>query len=93
MAKRITRQKFLNMIKEHKGRMFTVTWTKKNGHERTANGKLGVKYQRTTGKTMGFNPAERALMPIYEMKSRGYRMVDINTVSNLKFNGEEYTVK
>ena len=74
------------------GAIFTVTHIKKDGSERTTNGRLGVK-KGQNGKGLKYTPAEHQLMPIYDMKIKDYRMVNLETVKSLKIWGSEYEVQ
>lgn len=73
------------------GKFFTVTFIKKDGSERVMNARLGVKkYLR--GGELKFNPSEMGLIPVYDMGAKGYRMVNTNTIKNLKIGKNEYVI-
>lgn len=79
------------LIFNTKGKFFTVTFIKKDGSERVMNARLGVKkYLR--GGELKFNPAEMGLIPVYDMGAKGYRMVNTNTIKNLKIGKNEYVI-
>ena len=73
------------------GKFFTVTFIKKDGSERVMNARLGVK-KYLKGGELKFNPSEMGLIPVYDMGAKGYRMVNTNTIKNLKIGKNEYTV-
>ena len=74
-----------------KGKFFTVTFIKKDGSERVMNARLGVKkYLR--GGELKYDPAEFNYITVYDMGAKGYRMVNANTIQNLKIGKNEYVV-
>jgi hypothetical protein len=79
-------------IRETKGRMFTVTFIKKsNGEKRTMNARLGVKaYLR--GGVLPYDPNTKGLIPVYDIHTKDYRMINIQGIVNLKTGGIEYNV-
>ena len=80
------------LIKDTKGKFFTVTFTKKDGTTRVMNARLGVKaYLR--GGELPYNPEAKGLIPVYDMQKHDYRMVNINTISKLKIGNNEYDVR
>ena len=82
-------------IRDAKGRMFTVTFIKKsNGQKRVLNGRLGVKAYLVGG-ILPYDPDEKGLIPVKDnvIPGRaGYRMINIQGITNLKLNGVEYNV-
>jgi len=80
------------LIKDTKGKFFTVTFIKKDGTTRIMNARLGVKaYLR--GGELPYNPEEKGLIPVYDVKTKDYRMININTITNLKIGTTEYQVR
>jgi len=79
-------------IRDTKGRMFTVTFIKKsNGEKRTMNARLGVKaYLR--GGVLPYDPNTKGLIPVYDIQTKDYRMINIQGIVNLKTGGIEYNV-
>ena len=41
---------------------------------------------------MKYNPVDFNLIPVYDMQNKGYRMINIDTLSVLKINNETYEV-
>ena len=96
----INRNKLLNFIKILKGKVFNITWIKKDGSIRNANVRRHVKL-------FGSGPASPAhqfnsshllvyLMPrmqgntfIYE---RGWRLINLDTVAQLTTKGKTYEI-
>ena len=79
------------LIFNTKGKFFTVVFIKKNGSSRTMNARLNVrKYLR--GGTLAYDPAEFNYITVYDMGAKGYRMVNANTIKNLKIGKNEYLI-
>jgi hypothetical protein len=79
------------LIFDTKGKFFTVTFIKKDGSERVMNARLGVKkYLR--GGELKYDPAEFNYITVYDMGAKGYRMVNANTIQNLKIGKNEYVI-
>jgi|TARA_R110001583_G_scaffold169174_2_gene322037 hypothetical protein len=68
--------------------IFSVTFIKKDGSERTMVARLHVK-KGLNGKGMGYNPVEKGLLPVWDMQKNGFRMINLKTVTELKIKGEE----
>lgn len=81
----------LGLIKNSKGRTFSVVYKKQDGSVRLLNGRLGVK-KGVTGKGLGYDPAKKGLIPVFDMKAKGYRMVTIANIQGLKIDKKEYAV-
>ena len=79
------------LIFDTKGKIFTVVFIKKDGTERNMNCRLGVKkYLR--GGTLRFDAKEMGYIPVYDIQAKGYRMVNSNTIKEIKIGGKTYTV-
>ena len=81
MIKTISKTRAVELINTSKGKFFTVTFTKAGGTTRTING-------NTKGKM-----TNQGYLNIYSMKDKGYRNVNVRTISALKLNGESYKIK
>jgi hypothetical protein len=88
----ISKQEAAQVIKNTKGKYFTVSFTKKDGTNRVMNARLGVKIYLKGG-TLPYNPDEKGLIPVFDAKTKGYRMVNINTINKLVIDKVEYEVK
>ena len=82
---KISKVKAIDMIRGSKGKVFTVTFTKRtNGDVRKMNARLGVsKY--VTGEGLKFDPKAYALIPVFEMPKQQYRMVNLEGLTNLVY--------
>lgn len=72
-------------------KIFTVEFIKKNGESRIMNARLGVK-KYLKGGEIAYNPIDRGYLPVYDMQKKDYRMININSIQRLKFEGIEYEV-
>ena len=69
------------------GRIFSVTFTKKNGEERTMLARTGVIKHLKGGKRMNNNPNH---LVVWSMQDHAYRTINLETITKLKANGTEY---
>ena len=96
--KTVNRVQAAAMLTGYKGsNFFTVTFVKRtDGSVRTMNCRKGVS-KFTKGGTLAYSPAEKGLLGVYDMKSadpeKGYRMINLETVTGFKLDGQEYAVK
>jgi hypothetical protein len=91
----ISKQEAAQKIRETKGKILTVTFIKRsNGQKRVLNGRLGVKAYLVGG-ILPYDPDEKGLIPIKDNSipgRGGYRMINIQGITNLKTGGVEYNV-
>ena len=89
----ITSDQAKKIIKDTKGKFFTVSFIKRmDGKPRVMNARLWVKaYLR--GGTLPYNPEAKRLIPVFDVQKRDYRMINIDTIFNLKIGNKEYNVK
>ena len=94
MKQNITCTRPTNFIvnKDNKNSIFSVVFLKKDGTIRKMLCRFGVKKHLKGGK-LAFNPLERALLVVFDMQKEAYRMVNLNTISNIKMKGVEYYVE
>jgi len=90
---KISKVKAIDLIRGSKGKVFTVTFTKRTtGEERKMNARLGVsKY--VTGKGLKFDPKKYALIPVFEMPKKQYRMINLEGINQLVLEGAKYEVE
>ena len=90
--KTINRTKAKELIKQSKGLIFAATFTKKDGSSRLMNARLGKKYT-PTGKAAPYKAENYNLLPAYDMQKKAFRMLNINTLTNLSINANKYIIK
>ena len=70
------------------GRIFSAEWQKDSGENRKGIFRTGVK-KGVTGKGFNFNPFERGLLPVYDMK-KGFRFIRVKNLISITANGIKY---
>lgn len=68
------------------GKIFTVTFTKKDGTERVMNCRTGVK-KHLKGGELKYSPLDKGLLPVYDIQKKGYRMINASTIKEVKIQG------
>ena len=78
-------------------KQFSVTFIKKNGDTRYLVGTFNPKHwghtETTNGKGLNWNPTERGYLVVFDLVSKGYRMVNLNTIKEITINGETKKIK
>ena len=69
--------------------IFRCTFTKKDGTIRDMTCRLGVK-KGQTGRGLNFDVVEKGLLPVYDMGKNDYRMINLDTVTELRVKGQVY---
>ena len=90
--KRINRRDILNLLIKNKNSIFSVVFLKKDGTIRHMTCRFGVKKHLKGGK-LAFKPLERSLLVVFDMQKEAYRMINLETISNINMKGVEYYVK
>lgn len=88
----ISQDQAKQLIKNTKGKFFTVTFIKKDGTTRVMNARLGVKAYLKGGE-LPYNAESKGLIPVFDVQKHEYRMININTISNLKVGNNIYDVR
>ena len=88
----ITRDEVREIVSNTNGQFFNVEFKKRTtGELRNMTARVGVsKY--ITGEGLKYNAKEKDLLPVYDMITKGYRMVSIDGITQLRANGETYIV-
>jgi len=71
----------IEKILNSKGKIFTVTFTKKDGTTRVMNCRLGVTKHLKGGEST-LNPNE--YITVYDMQNKGYRAINRQTIIDVK---------
>ena len=98
---KITRQQAKQMISELKnGTIYSVTFVKKDGSIRLMNSIKGTQ-KGVKGVGLKFDAEEKSLIPVYDIQlakkdpsnpDRCWRMVNVNTITEVRINKENYEV-
>lgn len=89
---RINNEQLVSIIKDlAENTIFSVDFTKKDGSARTMTCRLGVK-KGTNGRGLNFDPVDKGLLPVWDMQKSGFRMINLNTLTELRIKGTVYTI-
>jgi hypothetical protein len=82
-----------NLIKELRNelgtKIFSVTFTKKDGTTRDMVCRLGVT-KHLKGGEMNHDPESLGHLVVFDMQKEAYRTINFNTITSIKFEGKEY---
>lgn len=81
------------LINLSKGRIFSAVFIKKDKTHRLINARLGKHYKSKTGKEAHYKPKEFNLLPVYDMRIKAFRMINLNTLLTLSINKNKYLIK
>ena len=70
-------------------KIFTVTFTKKDGSIRVMNARRGVK-KGVKGVGMSYNPTEKDLVVVFDMQKEAFRMINAKTILEIKADKKVY---
>ena len=73
------------------GKIFTAQFIKKDGSRRLMNCRTNVK-KFTNGKGLSFDPIAKNLLPVYDLKAKDYRFINLSTLISVKIGGKEYFI-
>lgn len=79
------------MMDANKTKIMTVTFTKKDGTERTMNCMKGVTKHLRGGTSTTAHKDN--LVTVWDMQKKAYRCINLDTVRQLKAGGRVYTVE
>jgi len=89
----INRTRAKELIKESKGLIFSTTYIKKDNTIRTLTSRTGKHYASKTGRTAPYKAEEFNMMPLYDMRIKAFRMLNLNTLLTLSINKTKYIIK
>ena len=88
---KISRNDVVGKIKNSGGKIITVIFIKRSdGTERAMNCKYGVKSSK--GGELRYDPEQKGLIPVYDMKIQEFRMINISGITAMKIEGNYYEV-
>lgn len=71
-------------------KIFTVTFIKRTtGEIRTMNAMRGVR-KGVTGEGLPFDPSEKNLLTVYDVKKKGHRFVNLNEIISFTANRKKF---
>ena len=83
---------FKLMEAANSGKIFSVTFIKKDGSKRKMLARKGVR-KNLTGKGMKYKPLGKGLLPVFDMQKKAYRIINLMTVLEWKANGVLHIVR
>lgn len=72
-----------------KGKIFGVTFIKKDGTVRNMTARLGVR-KNLKGVGLSFNPDERNLIVVFDMRKKAYRMINLSTILSIRHESTKF---
>jgi hypothetical protein len=89
----MNRKHVVSAIKKTEGRIFTVKFIKRStGEERVMKCRYGVA-RDLKGVGPAYSAEEHKLITVYDIEKEGYRAIPIESISYVKIDGVEHTVK
>ena len=88
----INKRDILPLLEKNKSNIFSVVFLKKDGTLRKMLCRFGVKKHLKGGK-LAFDPRERKLLVVFDMQKEAYRMINLETISNITMKGVDYYVE
>jgi len=73
------------------GKFVTIDFVKNDGTDRMLNGRLGVR-KHLKGGDSTLADADKPYLVVYDMKAKGYRAVNLETVKEVRAQRTRYTV-
>ena len=89
--KAISKVVAVELINKSRGRIFSVTFKKKDNTIRVMNCRLNVK-KHLKGGELAYDPTMKGLKSVFDMQSKAYKMINLETIKRLSINGEHYIV-
>lgn len=88
---KITSETAKQIIHDTDGKIFSVSFTKKDGSHREMNARLGVKKHLKGGKP-AFNPEDYNMLFVFDVHKEGYRTIPFDRLLEVRFKGKKYNV-
>ena len=85
-------KRMVALIESTNGAIFTATFVKLDGSTRVMNARLGVKKHRSILNAQSHadrKALEEKYITVYDMKSKGYRNINRETLQAVRFGGVE----
>lgn len=84
--------RIFDVIDSTDGKIFTATFVKKNGEVRKMNCRTDVT-AHLKGGDKGYDARSKNLETVYDMQSRGYRTINVNTTQEITFGGTRHVFR
>lgn len=87
----ITIENATKLMKFTNGRIFSVSFVKKDGSTREMTCRLGVK-KHLKGGELSYDPSEYDLKTVFDLQKNQYRMINLDTLLSITIDGVSYKV-
>jgi hypothetical protein len=77
---------FIRQFVGDTGKIFNITFIKKDGTTRSFNARFGVA-KNLAGGGLAYSPEKHNLLKVFSMDDDGYRMVNLSNILRIKANG------
>ena len=92
--KTINTNKAKELINQNKYKFFTAHFIKRsNNKERILNCMIGKRWEAKTDRTQPYNPEDYNLLKVYDLKKKGFRIINLETLFKLNINKNKYLIK
>ena len=87
---KLDRNDVFDLLKSNKNKIFSVIFLKRTtGEVRHMTCRLNVA-KHLNGGMLLFDPLSRGLISVYDVKNKGYRMINLETLMSIKMLGRSY---
>ena len=93
MTKTITPDKAKEIIKGNKYKFFTAHFIKKDNTKRVLNCMIGKRWEAKTDRTQPYSPEDYNLIKVYDLKKKGFRIINLETLYKLNINKTKYIIQ
>jgi hypothetical protein len=88
-----TLQRAIKLLRATNGTVFRATFVKRtDGTVRNLVGRLDVQ-KGITGAGMAYDPFDKGLMTVYDFQKKGFRMVNLEALTEVVVRGHTYAIK
>lgn len=84
----MTEEQIREAIRNAKGKIFSVIFTKKNGELRKMVCRTGVT-KHLKGGELAYDPIEKGMLPVFDMQKQEYRMINLRTIQSISLEVED----
>lgn len=79
----MTEEAIRKAVSETKGKIFSVSFIKKDNTLRKMRCRTGVTKHLQGGGELAYDPIEKGLLSVFDMENQGYRMINLRTIVNI----------
>jgi hypothetical protein len=81
----LKKEYYRNLIRDSKGKIFSIEFIKKDGTLRKMNARISVK-KGVNGKGLKYDPFEKGYLIAYDMGKDGFRTINLETITKISLN-------